>query len=563
MISVLSTNIVSPLGYTTEENYRAVRNGCSKLARYDAWRGIPEPFVASMFDAEQRAELQITGYTLFESIAIYSIKDALSRCTIDIDSLRTLFILSTTKANVDELDSSNYLAPGASARKIANYFGLKNEPIVVCNACISGVDAQILALRMLSSGKYDKAIVCGVDVVTPFVVAGFLSFKSLSIDECRPFDIERTGLNLGEAAATIIFDANISNDGCKRWQLCSGAMSNDAYHVSAPSPKGDGSCRALAKVLSGVDIESIALLSIHGTATMFNDQMESKAIERMRLTSLPISALKGFYGHTLGTAGVLETIITMRAIEDGVILGVRGFEEIGVSGNIDISAKERSTDKHAFVKMISGFGGCNGALLYKHNPYPSESEANSVCISSKHRVAINQQSVVVDGKELAVTGTGKSLLANIYKNIVGDYPKFHKMDTLSKLALLATEFLVRTENIGNEDSIEQTSVILFNCSSSIIADRKHNETIKDKDNFYPSPSLFLYTLPNIALGEIAIKFNFTGETSLYILDGRNDVIMQQIVTSVMNHTSISRLITGWVDCINDDCFEADLQILTK
>ena len=400
---------------------------------------------------------------------------------------------------------------------------------------------------------------CGVDVVTPFVVAGFLSFKSLSTSECRPFDIDRTGLNLGEAAATIILSNDSHAVGLSQWQLCSGAMSNDAYHVSAPSPKGDGSCRALEKVLASVNANDLALLSTHGTATMFNDQMESKAIERMSLTSLPISALKGYYGHTLGAAGVLETIITMRALDDGIILGVRGFEEIGVSGNINISTNERSTDRKSFLKMISGFGGCNGALLYEKKATPSNDITEKVALRTQHRVNINPQSVVVDGETIPYTETGKALLAAIYKDRIGDYPKFHKMDILSKLSIIATELLVKQD----EDHSDGTAVILFNRSSSIVADRKHNETIKDRENFYPSPSLFLYTLPNIALGEIAIKFNFTGETSLYILDCRNEEIMQQVITSAMSHANISRLVTGWIDCTDNDYFEADVQIITK
>lgn len=563
MSLVLATNVVSPLGFTTDENYRAVREYRSKLARYDLWRGIPDPFVASMFDAEQRARLSIEGYTLLESIAIHSINDAIACCKVDVQSPRTIFIFSTTKANVDELDADQYLAPAATARKISNYFGFESEPIVVCNACISGADAQLLAYRLIENGEYDNAVVCGADVVTPFVVAGFLSFKSLATEDCRPFDIERTGLNLGEAAATIVFGRFDAEENGSKWQLCLGAMSNDAYHVSAPSPKGDGSCRAIEGALNGFDASDLALLSVHGTATMFNDQMESKAIERMALTSVPISALKGYYGHTLGAAGVLETIVTMRALDDGIILGVRGFNEIGVSGKVDISAMERKTTKNLFLKLISGFGGCNGALLYAKQPQPSEhhSKVATLTLNVLHKVSITPQSVLVDGRQLPIVGSDRSLLTEIYKDYVGDYPKFYKMDALSKLVFIATELLIgRDEAAGDA---EPCSIVLFNSSSSIVADRKHNATIKDVANFYPSPSIFLYTLPNIALGEVAIKHNCTGETSLYIIDRKDERTMREVVESIMSQSDIKRLITGWVDCGDEDHFEADLQILTK
>lgn len=560
MIKVVATNITSPLGLTTEQNYRAVRASRSKLARYDSWRTIPEPFVASMFDDEQRAKLSLEGYTLLESAAIHSVKEAMMHCSIDLTSLRTIFILSTTKANVDSLQADEeYLSPGATARKISRYFGFVSEPIVVCNACISGVDAQILAHRLLEAGRYDNAVVCGVDLVTPFVVAGFLSFKSLAMEECRPFDIERTGLNLGEAAATIIFSRKESEGESVEWRLCAGAMSNDAHHVSAPSPKGDGSCRAIERALKGVLVDDLALVSTHGTATMFNDQMESKAIERMGLTSLPISALKGYYGHTLGAAGVLEVALTMRALDDGIIPGVRGFEEIGVSGKIDISGGERTTTKCSFLKMISGFGGCNGALLCAKQPYKPTEPTTPTQVCSSHRVLITPQSVVVDGREHPVTETGKALLTELYKSCAEENPKFYKMDLFSRVVYIATELLVQQMPSMNGEF----SILLFNRSSSIVADRKHIAQIADRENFYPSPSIFLYTLPNIALGEVAIRHACTGETSLYILEEKSEQRIREVVESVMSQSDMQTLIAGWVDCEDEDNFEADLQIFRR
>lgn len=565
MISVLATNIVSPLGYTTDENYRAVREHRSKLARYESWRGVPEAFVASVFDEKQRSELMIEGYTILESVAIRSIADALAGCRIDVHSPRTKFILSTTKANVDELSScaehdANYIAPGALARKVATYFGFKSEPVVVCNACISGMDAQLLAHRLLSSGEYDHAVVCGVDMVTPFVIAGFLSFKSMSLDECRPFDIERTGLNVGEAAATIIFGRNVDDD-TPRWQLLSGAMSNDAYHLSAPAPKGDGAYRAMCSALGSYDANLLALISAHGTATMFNDQMESKAIERANLLAVPITALKGYYGHTLGAAGVVEPIINMRSLDDGLVLGVRGFDELGVSAKVDVSAKERSTDKQSFLKMISGFGGCNGALLYakQRGEYTPAIERHK--LNTRHRVVITPEKVVVDSDELNVSASGKALLTEIYKNHIGDYPKYYKMDALSKVLFVASELLM--QRFGCECEGKRSSMIIFNSSSSIVSDRKHIATFERSDEFYPSPSIFIGTLPNIALGEFAIKHNCTGETSLYILESRSDALMAEVVESAMSQSDTDIMLTGWVDCSSEDSFEAELVILTK
>ena len=567
MIEILATNIVSPLGLTTEENYRAVRAGRSALESHCGWRGIPNKFTASIFNEEQAKTIKIEGFTLFESSIVRSIREALLHCDIDISSPRTILILSTTKANIDALDPKSeeygkYLSPAATAKKVAAHFGITSEPIVVCNACISGVTAQVLADRLLSAGIYDVAIVCGADSVTPFVASGFLSFKTLSPMECRPFDIERLGLNLGDGAATIIFGrADNTNTASKRWQIVDGQLSNDAYHTSTPSPVGEGTVEALKRVLDKVSVEDIGVICVHGTATMFNDQMESKAIERSGLSDIPISALKGYYGHTLGAAGVLETILAMRALDDGIVLPLRGFSEIGVGGRVNISNQERKCDKKSLLKIISGFGSCNGVLLYAkgtRNNTTNNRTGEVVCTDSIH---ITPTSAVVNGEHIATTATGMALLKELYKGYIGDCTKFHKMDALSRLAVLASSILLQRES--EEDRAKCHDIVLFNNSSSIVADLNHLRTIADSENFYPSPSVFLHTLPNIATGEVAIQNSFKGETSLYILDRKCSEIIDTVATVSLLDSDRERLITGWIDCSDDNTFEAEIKILTK
>ena len=566
MIRVLSTNITSPLGFTTKENYLAVKQGRSALRTHNAWKGIPLSFTASLFNEDQESALCMDGFTRFESIAIHSIEEALSQIEVDVTSAKTALIISTTKANIEELSinedlDGNYLKPGASALKIARHIGFTTEPIVVCNACISGVTAQILADRLINNGAYEHVVVCGCDCQSPFVVAGFMSFKSLSPHECRPFDIERLGLNLGDAAASIIFGTcNAHEDDSSSWKLVAGSLNNDAYHVSAPSPNGDGTYNAARVALESIDTESIATISVHGTATMFNDQMESKAIERAGLSAIPISALKGYYGHTLGAAGVLETIITMESLDDNYILPVRGFYEIGVSGKVNISNEGRSTEKYTFVKLISGFGGCNGAVAFSKNNVPELAEYNEKELHTVSSVLITPSTLIIDGEEVKVGSSGKDLLTDIYKLYFGDYPKFHKMDVLSKLAFLAAELACLKENKDDRD--ENRAVILFNGSSSIVADRKHIATYAKEDEFYPSPSVFLYTLPNIVTGEIAIKNGYKGETSLYILNEHNKDIIDTIIKSTFTQSSVRSMITGWVDCKTEDDFEANIKLVT-
>lgn len=567
MIGIVATNITSPLGWTSEQNYLAVKAGRTALKSFRSWRNIKDTVTVGAFSREQEASLLIEGFTKFESLAIRSAREALSHAEVDVASDRTVFILSTTKGNVGELSKTggNYSAPGEAARKIAVELGFTTEPVVVCNACISGVTAQMLAGRLIAAGLYDTAVVCGADCLTEFTLAGFLSFKSLDPSECRPFDIERLGLNLGEAAATVIYTAGAGKDA---WRFVSGELNNDAYHLSAPSPVGDGTVRAINHALEGFDTEALAFVSAHGTATMFNDQMESKAIASCGLSEVPVSALKGYYGHTLGAAGVLETIISILSVEDGTVLPVRGFSEIGVSGKMNIVTSPVPTEKTAFLKIISGFGGCNGALLFTKDA-GEFGRIQSAQPRVVHTVHITPSSASVDGVKLPVAMRGKELLDEIYKSHIADYPKFHKMDMLGKLVFAASELLTAKEDDAKENnagkdnagSDENRAVILFNATSSIVQDLQHIRTINDAEGFFPSPSVFLYTLPNISIGEVAIRNSYKGETSLYILPEKDDGLMNDIINASFASSRTRSMLTGWADCSDEDTFEAEMKII--
>ena len=368
----IADNIISPLGTTTEANYRAVLEGRSALRHYPATRELPEAFFASLIDesslSEEYASFGIgNGYTRFERRIILSVAKALAQTDLDPASDRVLFVISSTKGNVELLEDPGEPIEneriGVSALKIASFFGNKVTPLVVSNACISGLCAQIAAMRELTAGNFDAAVVTGSDVQSRFIISGFQSFKALSDEACRPFDADRKGLNLGEAAATMIFKRKEPSEG--DWCLLRGAIRNDANHISGPSRTGEGSFRALRAALGDFPSDELALVSVHGTSTAYNDEMESIALDRAGLGSVPVNSLKGYYGHTMGAAGILESILSMASIDDGKVLGTRGYSRCGVSCPVDMSHVPRKTDKKAFVKLLSGFGGCNAAALFR------------------------------------------------------------------------------------------------------------------------------------------------------------------------------------------------------
>ena len=569
---IIADNVLSPLGSTTAANYEAVRAGRSSLARHAGYSGrSKDAFVASRFSEAQRQALMVDGLTWFESLVYHSVSEALTHCTIDVASRRTLLVISTTKANVEHLSSPDYerLQPAESAKRIATLLGVTTPPLVVCNACISGVAALVTAQRLLMAGLYDTIIVTGCDIISHFIVSGFQSLKALSPEPCRPFDIDRIGMNLGEAAATIILT---NGEGLlvngywllvsDQWSMVSGAIRNDAYHTSSPSPKGDGCASAIRYVINSTDPRSLSAVNAHGTATLFNDQMESVALAATGLSQTPTNSLKGYFGHTLGASGILETIITMHSVASGELPATRGFSESGVSGKMTLSASPMAVSGHSFVKVISGFGGCNAALYCTNTP-PTPSPTENVAPTTlriMHSVEITPSRVTIDGRECPIEGEGADILTWIYKNHIGSYPKFYKMDRLSQLGFVASELLLAQED-PRKGPCTDRAVVLFNHSSSVCADRAFAQTIVPGEDYYPSPSLFVGTLPNIVCGEIAIRHGYHSETSFYIMSEKDESMINKVIQSTFLDKTVHSMVTGWVDYQDDENFEAKVMII--
>ena len=339
-----------------------------------------EPFYAALFDPAADAD---DTYTRFEKLLLASISDALRISDVDPADPRTILILSTTKGNISLLETDaggagrapSASAPSAdpalnrrmalhtSARLIAGHFHFANTPIVISNACISGILALVTAMRLINSGSYDTAVVAGADVISKFVLSGFGSFQAISPGPCRPFDKSRDGINLGEGAGTIILSSSEKYRGGIR--LRGGAVSNDANHISGPSRSGQELCQVINKSLAeaGVTPGDIGFISAHGTATIYNDEMEAKAITLAGLQSVPVNSLKAYYGHTLGAAGLIESIVTLQSMREHLVLPSLGFGDNGVSMPLNICSSLLHTSLNSCLKTASGFGGCNAAVV--------------------------------------------------------------------------------------------------------------------------------------------------------------------------------------------------------
>ncbi|HDO27047.1 MAG TPA: hypothetical protein ENH02_02920, partial [Bacteroidetes bacterium] len=209
--------------------------------------------------------------------------------------------------------------------------------------------------------------VTGGDIVTKFVVSGFMSFMSLSPGPCKPFDAVRDGLSLGEGAGTVI----LGNKGRTGENIIfkGGGSANDANHISGPSRTGEGSYIAIGSAFkeAGVTGNDMDYISAHGTATLYNDEMESIAIGRHNMENVPVNSFKGNWGHTLGAAGIVETAMMLTEMKENILLKSTGFEKPGVSIPITVIDKTKNKTLNTCLKMASGFGGTNAALVVQKN----------------------------------------------------------------------------------------------------------------------------------------------------------------------------------------------------
>lgn len=367
-VFVIANNVVSPLGFNTLENFVQLKNDVSAIEHHINSDFFPIPFWASITDREKLNAAfggDFNSYTHFEKLCIISISEALKISEINIRDEETLIIISTTKGNIDLLLENKFDAKRVylheSAKVIQAYFQNPNVPLVVSNACISGVVALNTAAGLLQQTTYENIIVCGADIVCEFTISGFEAFKALSPNPCKPFDAERDGTSLGEGAATIIL-SNKQKSGIK---ILAGSSSNDANHISGPSRSGDGLFITVNKTLKSNNNPTIDFISAHGTGTIYNDEMEAKAFTLAALQDVPTNSLKGFFGHTFGAAGIIESAITLESMRQNLLIHSKGFQSKSDSINLNIISSLEQKELNTCLKTASGFGGCNAAVLFQ------------------------------------------------------------------------------------------------------------------------------------------------------------------------------------------------------
>lgn len=369
-------SIISNLGFDSQTVVNHIVDGKTGVQPIRNPELFPEDFCASLISSEKVETLfskhaDPKKYTRLEQMMILSLQHVVKAANLELDEEVGL-VISTTKGNIDALENGNPFPKSRAyldvlGNVIKDFFEFKNEPIVLSNACVSGVLAVSVAKRFIQQGRFKHVFIVSGDLITKFILSGFGSFQALSKEACRPYDINRNGINLGEAAASVLVTSSYKNLPREAVSVMGASTSNDANHISGPSRTGEGLYRSVSRALeeAAVNPEEIDYISAHGTATNYNDEMEAIAFNRLALENTPLNSLKGYFGHTLGASGLLETIIGMHSLSRNTLFTSRGFEVLGVSKPLNIIAHQTEKPLHIFLKTASGFGGCNTAAIFK------------------------------------------------------------------------------------------------------------------------------------------------------------------------------------------------------
>jgi 3-oxoacyl-(acyl-carrier-protein) synthase len=560
---ITAGSIISSLGFTVEENLQSIWEYCSGIRLIDDKALYDSPFMGARIDSDRLKRMAVreglNGYTRMEQLVILSIQNTLQKSGLNPSDPACVLILSTTKGNIDLLETPDKGNLSIMAEKIARHFGFVHIPILLSTACISGVSAIIVASRLLTEGKYKHIIVVGGDILTRFIVTGFQSFKSISPDICRPYDKRRNGLSLGEAAGSVLItvDKQFVYDSLPV-VIEGGAITNDANHISGPSRTGDGLYFAISQAMKegGVHPEDISFVNAHGTATVYNDEMESKAIHWATLDDKPLNSLKSFWGHTLGASGIIETIACMEELRSGELFGTVGFEESDVTYKLDVSSRHRKLPLKRCVKTASGFGGCNAAILLalvsetkKVSARKSiQTHITQTCIIEKGTILLNGN-CIFDSES---TNDFPTFIRLAYKVSGIDDRKFYKMDDLSKLGYMAATYLFSGMNETALYESQEMGIVLSNASSSLDSDRKHLHEINTLGDREASPAIFVYTLPNVMMGELCIRYKIQGENTFFITPHYDEDLIRGYAELAMEHQQLRACLIGWCEQVENE-----------
>ena len=593
-VYIADTAMITSLGQGVDRNFNALVDGESGVEKSSSPRVTQSSVTAGLISEEIYEDLERQfgkdANSRAELLAISCINELRWDSTV-----RTGLVIASAKGNISFLEDNHYtdaesiksdsrIMFGSMGEHIASRFGIaKDDTCIISNACISGVSAIAFARRMILAGHYSQMVVVGMDVQNRFITSGFASFKSLSDDLCRPYDASRCGLNLGEACGAMLLTAKPAScsdcNGCQPVvSIDGGAMTDDANHISGPSRTGDGLFFAMRKSMeeANVSAEQIDVLQMHGTATAYNDEMESKAVSLARLQDVPAQSLKPYFGHTMGASGVIETIILAEEMKRGIFVGTKSFENLGVPMPVNVSANNRiikESGKIYGLKTASGFGGTNAAVVLSatsqdvktgadfHCDSPVEaSNAAKPSLVSVRTVEISDGKIYVDGNLVFESEASdfQVFIREAFKSRGESNLKFYKMDDFCKLGYVASAWAFD----GLEYGEEECGLILSGRYGCLDTDIKHQEIIDAEGDSSASPAVFVYTLPNVVAGEISIRHHVKGENTWFWSEDETMSDIREYAVLAAQSQNLKYCVIGHLDFLKGEYF-AKFEVLGR
>lgn len=392
-VAITGMGIISAIGNTVAENYQALVEGKSGIGRISHIDTVHknEIMVGEVPFSNEELEVQLglnpdNNYPRTALLGVIAAKQAVADANIpDMTKYRTGLISATSVGGMDHTEQYyyEYLVneavqkyieshhAGDSTQKIAEQLGLRQSLVTtISTACSSAANAIMFGARLIKSGRLDRVIVGGADCLTKFTINGFNTLMILSDTYNTPFDENRKGLNLGEAAAFLVLesDAVVEAENKKVLAYLKGyGNANDAYHQTASSENGDGAALAMEKALKVANLNpnDIDYINAHGTATANNDLSEGRAIQRVfGEVVTDFSSTKAFTGHTLAAAGAVEAVYSVLALQNSIVFPNLNFKTPMKEFNLVPVTSPKKKELKTVLSNSLGFGGNCSTLIF-------------------------------------------------------------------------------------------------------------------------------------------------------------------------------------------------------
>lgn len=392
-VAITGMGIISAIGNNVAENFDALINQKKGITRVDNIKTIQREEIMvgeiKFTNDELIAQLGLPPENNFSRTAMLGViaaKEAIAQAGItDIKKYKTGIVSGTSVGGMDmtekyyyqyltEKEPQKYIEShhaGDSTQKIAEQLGIEESFVTtISTACSSAANAIMLGARLIKSGKLDRVVVGGADCLSKFTINGFKTLMILSDTFNTPFDENRKGLNLGEAAAYLVLESDkvVKTENKKVLAYVKGyGNANDAFHQTASSDNGDGATLAMKKALKVANLNpsDIDYINAHGTATGNNDLSEGRAILRIFKNEMPeFSSTKAYTGHTLAAAGAIEAVYSVLALQENVIFPNLNFKTQMKEFNLIPQTELKKKELNTVLSNSLGFGGNCSTVIY-------------------------------------------------------------------------------------------------------------------------------------------------------------------------------------------------------